>query len=53
MRLRLGDGVSGLGDSRKIEAVVTLRFVDDVPDFFACGDVTVDWAGMLAGGVRD
>ena len=23
------------------------------PDFFACGDVTVDWAGMLAGGVRD
>jgi len=23
------------------------------PDFFACGDITVDWAGMLAGGVRD
>jgi 3'(2'), 5'-bisphosphate nucleotidase len=22
------------------------------PDFFACGDVTVDWAGVLAGGVR-
>ena len=23
------------------------------PDFFACGDVTVDWAGVLSGAKRD